>query len=122
MDVQTLAIRNGFPDRRQTRAKPQAPPRSAPADSGGGDAASIARRRPWLLVYTSVSIIAGLTALAWTTLRVPISPAIDPNLDGTALAGPSAFDAYEHIVASPRIHTRGPVGVDSALRADSAST
>src|SRR6478735_5638470 len=89
MDVQTLAIRNGFPDRRQTRAKPQAPPRSAPADSGGGDAASIARRRPWLLVYTSVSIIAGLTALAWTTLRVPISPAIDPNLDGTALAGPS---------------------------------
>src|SRR6476620_10392020 len=89
MDVQTLAIRNGFPDRRQTRAKPQAPPRSAPADSGGGDAASIARRRPWLLVSTSVSIIAGLTTLAWTTLRVPINPAIDPDLNGTALAGPS---------------------------------
>ncbi len=89
MDVQTLAIRNGFPDRPRTRSKPQAAPRSTPADPGGGSAASIARRRPWLLVYTSASIIAGLTALAWTTLRVPISPAIDPNLDSTALAGPS---------------------------------
>ena len=36
-----------------------------------------------------LSIIAGLTALAWTTLRVPISPTIDPALNGTALAGPS---------------------------------
>jgi len=89
MDVQAIAISNGFRGRRKTRAKPESLARAAPNDSGGGDAASIASRRPWLLAYTTVSIIAGLTALAWTTLRVPISPAIDPNLSGTALAAPS---------------------------------
>ena len=89
MDVQTLAIRTGSPGRPRTRSQPLSPARAAPSDSGGGDAASIAKRRPWLLAYTAVSIIAGLTALAWTTLHVPINPAIDPNLGGTALAGPS---------------------------------
>jgi diguanylate cyclase (GGDEF)-like protein len=89
MDVQAIAISNGFPGRRKTREKPEPLARAAPNDSGGGDAAAIASRRPWLLAYTTVSIIAGLTALAWTTLRIPISPAIDPNLSGTALSGPS---------------------------------
>ena len=89
MDVQPLAISIGFPGQRKTRAKPASPARAAPSDPGGGAAASIANRRPWLLAYTTLSIIAGLTALAWTTLRVPISPTIDPALNGTALAGPS---------------------------------
>src|SRR6478735_9371885 len=89
MDVQALAISNGFPGRRKARAKPESAARAAPTDPNGGDAVAIASRRPWLLAYTSLSIIAGLTALAWTTLRVPISPAIDPNLNGTALAAPS---------------------------------
>ena len=89
MDVQPLAISIGFPGQRKTRPKPASPARAAPSDPGGGAAASIANRRPWLLAYTTLSIIAGLTALAWTTLRVPISPTIDPALNGTALAGPS---------------------------------
>ena len=89
MDVQATTISNGFPGRRKARAKPKSAARAAPTDPNGGDAAAIASRRPWLLAYTTVSIIAGLTALAWTTLRVPISPAIDPNLNGTALAAPS---------------------------------
>ena len=58
-------------------------------NSGGGDAASIANRRPLLFAYTAISIVAGLTALAWTTLRIPIGPTIDPNMNGSALAGPS---------------------------------
>ena len=55
--------------------------------------AATPRRSPAVVRGSSptrrVSIIAGLTALAWTTLRIPISPTIDPNLNGTALAGPS---------------------------------
>ena len=89
MDVQTLAITIGFPGQRRSKSNPPPVARATSNDSGGGDAASIASRRPWLLAYTTISIIAGLTALAWTTLRVPISPAIDPNLNGTALTGPS---------------------------------
>jgi diguanylate cyclase (GGDEF)-like protein len=58
-------------------------------DSGGGASASIADRRPILLAYMAMSIIAGLTALAWATQRVPIAATIDPNLNGSALAGPS---------------------------------
>ena len=35
-----------------------------------------------------MSIVLGLGALAWTTLTVPLLPAIDPGLDGSSLAGP----------------------------------
>jgi diguanylate cyclase (GGDEF)-like protein len=89
MDVQTLEISVRFPGQRKTRTIPHSSSRTAPIDSGGGDAASIASRRPWLFAYTAISIVAGLTALVWTTMRVPISPSIDPNLNGWALAGPS---------------------------------
>ena len=89
MDVQPLAISIGLPGQRKTRTIPRSTARTAPTDPGGGDAATIESRRPWLFAYTAISIVAGLTALAWTTLRIPISPTIDPNLNGSALAGPS---------------------------------
>jgi diguanylate cyclase (GGDEF)-like protein len=89
MDVQPLAISIGLPGLRTTRTISRSSPRTAPADPGGGDAATIASRRPWLLAYTAILIAAGLTALAWTTLRIPINPAIDPDMNGSALAGPS---------------------------------
>src|SRR3954451_6529712 len=89
MDVQPFAVSFGIPGEPEARTMPRAPSRAAPVDSGGGNDATIADRRPMLLAYTAASIIAGLTALAWTTLRIPISPAIDPRMDGSALAGPS---------------------------------
>ena len=89
MDVQPLAISIGLPGQRKTRTIPRSAPRATPADPGGGDAATIASRLPWLFAYTAISIVAGLTALAWTTLRIPISPTLDPNMNGSALAGPS---------------------------------
>jgi diguanylate cyclase (GGDEF)-like protein len=89
MDVQPLAISIGLPGQRKTRTIPRSSSRTAPIDPGGGDAATIASRRPWLFAYTALWIVAGLTALAWTTLRIPISPTIDPNLNGSAVAGPS---------------------------------
>ena len=89
MDVQPLAISIGLPGQRKTRTIPRSASRATPADPGGGDAATIASRLPWLFAYTAISIVAGLTALAWTTLRIPISPTLDPNMNGSALAGPS---------------------------------
>ena len=89
MDVQPLAISIGLPGQRKTRTIPRSASRATPADPGGGDAATIAGRLPWLFAYTAISIVAGLTALAWTTLRIPISPTLDPNMNGSALAGPS---------------------------------
>ncbi len=90
MDVQPLAISIGLPGQRKTRTIQRSASRAAPVDGGGGDAATIASRRTWLVAYTAISIVAGLTALGWTTtLRIPISPTIDPNMDGSAIAGPS---------------------------------
>ena len=90
MDVQPLAISIGLPGQRKTRTKPALAVASRADRSRwrrrGDDRqpSSVAAR-----LHRPISIIAGLTALAWTTLRVPISPTIDPNLNGTALAGPS---------------------------------
>src|SRR3954453_7656024 len=89
MDVQPFAVSFGIPGERKARTMARAASRPAPVDSGGGGHAAIPDRPPMLLAYTAASIIAGLTALAWTTLRVPISPTIDPQMDGSALAGPS---------------------------------
>lgn len=50
-----------------------------------GDAAAV--RRFGLFAYTGATIVLGLGMLVWTTLQIPIAPAIDPGLDGTALAG-----------------------------------
>ncbi len=41
--------------------------------------------RTALLAYTAATIAAGLGALAWTTMTVPLLPAIDTGLDGTVL-------------------------------------
>ena len=57
-----------------------------PSAADPGDAAVV--RRVSLLAYTAASIVAGIALLVWTTLTVPVGPAIDPGLDGTALAGP----------------------------------
>ncbi len=51
-----------------------------------GDAT--AARRLGLFGYTAASIVAGLVLLAWTTLVVPVGPAIDPRLVDTPLSGP----------------------------------
>jgi diguanylate cyclase (GGDEF)-like protein len=64
-----------------------APGGGAPHGEGDGAAAATGRRAV-LYAYTAASIVAGLGALAWTTLQAPIAPAIDPGLDGTPLGGP----------------------------------
>ena len=48
-----------------------------------------AGRRVLLLGYTAASIVVGLTLLGWTTVSAPIAPAIDPQLHGTAIDGPT---------------------------------
>ena len=58
-------------------------------DSGGGGAVAIAAGYPALLAFTALSIAAGLAALAWTTMWIPVGTGIDPNLTGSALAGPA---------------------------------
>jgi diguanylate cyclase (GGDEF)-like protein len=57
--------------------------RTATADPGD----AVVVRRAALFLYTAASIVAGLSLLVWTTLNVKIQPAIDPGLEGTALAG-----------------------------------
>ena len=89
MDVQTLEISVRFPGFRRSRTDQATRARAEATDPGGGGAASIADRGPILLAYTAMSIIAGLTALVWTTQRIPIAAAIDPNMNGSAIAGPS---------------------------------
>ncbi len=92
MDVQALELSIGFP-----RPGPVRPPgrgaertaRPAALPPGGNPSpGAIARRQAWLYAYTGASIAAGLGALLWTTATIPVWPAIDPGLDGTALAGP----------------------------------
>ncbi len=54
----------------------------------GDPADAVVVRRVTLLAYTAASIVVGLSLLAWTTVVVPIGPAIDPRLPETALTGP----------------------------------
>lgn len=76
--------RTGPPAGRAGRLRARA--RAAIARGRGGAAG----RRTALFAYTGASIAAGLATLAWTTLRIPVRPAIDPGLGGTALTGPAA--------------------------------
>ena len=62
----------------------------APRGGDGDGAADATDRLTGLYAYTAASILAGLAALLWTTLAMPLTPAIDPGLDGTALSGPGA--------------------------------
>ena len=94
MDVQALELRarlarlpGGRRDRPPERRASTTPGGDAPGGDGDGTSA-VTGRQVLLYAYTAASILAGLAALLWTTLRVPITPAIDPGLDGTALAGP----------------------------------
>jgi diguanylate cyclase (GGDEF)-like protein len=90
MDVQSLQLTSGFPipgrPRLPRRRVADAPP--TPPSPGGPAAGAVTSTRELLLAYTGVSIVLGLGALAWTTLTVPLLPAIDPGLDGSSLAGP----------------------------------
>ena len=92
MDVQALELSIGFPRPGPVRppgrsAERTARPGAAPPD-GGPSPDAVATRQARLYAYTGASIAAGLGALLWATATIPIWPAIDPGLDGTALAGP----------------------------------
>ena len=89
MDVQTLEVSLGFPRLPKIATRPGVLRRSPAADPGGGRTGAVADHRVALLTLTAVSIVAGLGALVWTTLTIPVLPAIDPGLDGTVLAGPN---------------------------------
>ena len=86
MDVQTLEISVRFPGRRRSRTERPPSSESGSMESGGGASASIADRRPILLAYTAMSIIAGLTALAWATQRVPIASEMIRDRSGLLLS------------------------------------
>lgn len=89
MDAQALELALIIPRLPRLRARRRAEPRAIPAPPGPApDPDGIAATQPWLHVYTAGSIILGLGALTWTTLQVPIRPAIDTGLAGTALGGP----------------------------------
>ncbi len=89
MDAQTLEVSLGFP-RLPKRATYHGVLRRSPAaDPGGGRTAAVADHRVALLVLTAASIVAGIGALVWTTLAIPVLPAIEPGLGGTVLAGPN---------------------------------
>ena len=89
MDVHAIELHTGFSlpgrgptTRRKRRPNPDSP--SAPAKGGGADpeARSTVSTRRLLLAYTAASILLGLGALAWTTVTIPLLPAIDPGFDG----------------------------------------
>lgn len=90
MDVQSLQLASGFPipgrPRLPRRRDADAPP--TPPAPGGPAAGALTSTHALLLGYTAASIVLGLGALAWTTLTIPLLPAIDPGLEGTSLAGP----------------------------------
>ena len=84
MDVHAIELHTGFSlpgrgptTRRKRRPNPDSP--SAPAKGGGADpeARSTVSTRRLLLAYTAASILLGLGALAWTTVTIPLLPAID---------------------------------------------
>jgi diguanylate cyclase (GGDEF)-like protein len=95
MDVQSLELRFSAPDRARFRGPKRAPGddrarSSQPQPAGSAPAARSATwQRALLLVYTGAWIAVGIGALAWSTLRLPILPQIDPGLPATGLAGPS---------------------------------
>jgi diguanylate cyclase (GGDEF)-like protein len=95
MDILSFPLTSGIPreptDHRHTdpQASRVAGDRRAPDAGPGPASAGLTRREALLRAYTTVSIAAGLLALAWTTFAVPILPAIDPMLPRSALAGPS---------------------------------
>lgn len=89
MDVHSLQLitvprmpRYALRRRRDDETPPPTPQPSGPTVGGATST------RELLLAYTGVSIVLGLGALAWTTVTVPLLPAIDPRLVGTSLAGP----------------------------------
>lgn len=88
MDVQVLEMSNGLHDLPGIPGiRRPAPRRPAVATPSGGGHATATNHRPWLLAYTAVSIVAGMAAFLWSTMTVPIRPAINPGLEGTALGG-----------------------------------
>src|SRR5512141_802349 len=90
MDVQVLDMSNGLHDLSGIpgiRCRPEASRLPAVAKPNGGDPATATNHRTWLLAYTAVSIVAGMAAFLWSTMTVPIRPAINPGLEGTALGG-----------------------------------
>jgi diguanylate cyclase (GGDEF)-like protein len=93
MNVQALEVSIGFPRLPRMLELPRKPSRTpAPSPTpgpGSGRADGIADRRSLLLAYTAASIAAGLGALVWTTLNVPVLPAIDTGLEGTVLGDPN---------------------------------
>jgi diguanylate cyclase (GGDEF)-like protein len=95
MNVHAIDLHTGFslPGRGPTtrrRRRPVADAPHAPAKRGGADpeARSTASTRRLLLAYTAASILLGLGSLAWTTITIPLLPALDPGFDGSSLAGP----------------------------------
>ena len=88
MDVQPLQFTAplGGPRATRRRRRPRAVARPEP---GGPETKAADTTRKMLLAYTGTSIVVGLAALAWTTVTVPLLPALDPGLHGTSLAGPS---------------------------------
>jgi diguanylate cyclase (GGDEF)-like protein len=60
---------------------------SAPGPETG--AGAVVTRRAPLLAYTAASIVLGLGLLMASTVFIELSPAIDPGLPGTTLAGPN---------------------------------
>ena len=91
MDVHSLDLSAGFPlpgRPRLTRRRDGGVSPAQPEPGGGAGAASVTSTRALLLGYTAASIVLGLGALAWTTVTVPLLATIDPQLDGTSLAGP----------------------------------
>lgn len=96
MDVQALELSIAFPRpgpvRRPGRIVGRTARPAAAPPGGNPSPGAIARRQARRYAYTGASIAAGLGALLWTTATIPIWPAIDRGLDGTALSGPDRPD------------------------------
>ncbi len=54
---------------------------------GGGPGGAVTVRHAGLVAYTGASIALGVALLAWTTVAIPLWPAIDAGLPGTAVDG-----------------------------------
>lgn len=89
MDLEKLEVSIGSLRLPRTLVLPGRPAPPPAAGRGGGQADAIADHRSLLLAYTAASIVAGLGALVWTTLNVPVLPAIDTGLEGTILGDPN---------------------------------
>lgn len=87
MDVPVREMSNRFPGIPATRRHRHHPAPTKPASPGGETPGIATRGRVRLHSYTTISIVAGLGAFLWSTVSVPVRPAIDPGFAGTALAG-----------------------------------